>query len=76
MAFTMIRHLEFRMEKQQSKVTIDEMRHELWRVQAGFLQDEITEKWYRIPSPMSPKAKKIYQVFGLKRELQPQELKY
>lgn len=75
MAFTMIRHLEFRMEKQQTKVTIDEMRHELWRVQSSILQDQVTKKWYRIPSAMPLKAKKMYQVFGIKHTLQPHELK-
>lgn len=75
MAFTMIRHLEFRMEKQQTKVTIDEMRNELWRVQSSILKDQVTDKIYKIPSSMPPQAKKIYQVFGIKRVLQPHELK-
>lgn len=74
MAFTMIRHLEFRMEKQQTKVTIDEMRQELWRVQGSILKDDETKKVYRIPSSMPAQAKKIYQVFGIKRSLQPHEV--
>ncbi len=38
------------------------------------LQDEGTGKMYRIPSQMSLKAGKLYQVFGVKRSLQPHEL--
>ena len=74
MAFAMIRSLEFYMEKQQERVTIEEMQQELWRVQASILKDEETGKQYRIPSSISYKARKIYQVLGINRSLQPHEL--
>ena len=74
MAFAMIRSLEFYMEKQQERVTIEEMQQELWRVQSSILKDEETGKQYRIPSSISYKARKIYQVLGLNRSLQPHEL--
>lgn len=74
MAFAMIRCLEFYMEKQQERVTIEEMQYELWRVQASILRDEETGRKYRVPSQMPQKAKKIYQVLGIERSLQPHEL--
>lgn len=74
MAFAMIRCLEFYMEKQQEQVTIEEMRQDLWRVQASILKNEQTGQKYRVPSSMPYKAKKIYQVLGIERSLQPHEL--
>lgn len=74
MAFAMIRCLEFRMEKQQEKISVEDMKQELWRVQSSLLRDNETGKKYRIPSPTPPKARKIYQVFGIHRSLQPIEL--
>jgi transposase len=74
MAFAMIRCLEFYMEKQQEPVTIEEMQHDLWRVQASILKDEETGRQYRVPSQTPQKAKKIYQVLGIERSLQPHEL--
>lgn len=73
MAFAMIRCLEFYMEKQQEPVTIEEMQHDLWRVQASILKDEETGRQYRVPSQTPQKAKKIYQVLGIERSLQPHE---
>jgi len=73
MAFAMIRCLEFYMEKQQEPVTIEEMQHDLWRVQASILKDEETGRQYRVPSQMPQKAKKIYQALGIERSLQPHE---
>jgi hypothetical protein len=61
------------MEKQQEPVTIEEMQHDLWRVQASILKDEETGRQYRVPSQTPQKAKKIYQVLGIERSLQPHE---
>jgi transposase len=73
MAFAMIRCLEFYMEKQQERITIEEMQQDLWRVQASILKDEETGRQYRVPSQTPQKAKKIYQVLGINRSLQPHE---
>jgi transposase len=75
MAFAMIRCLEFYVEKQQERVTIEEMRQELWRVQASILEDKENGKHYRVPSQTPHKAKKLYQVLGIERSLQPHEIK-
>lgn len=73
MAFAMIRCLEFYMEKQQERITIEEMQQDLWRVQASILKDEETGHQYRVPSQTPQKAKKIYQALGIDRSLQPHE---
>ena len=75
MAFCLMRHLEFRVKIQQEKISMDEMRQELWRVQASILQDEQTGKWYRLPAAASYKAKKIYQALGVKRSVRAHEVK-
>jgi hypothetical protein len=67
MAFSLMRHLEYRVGLQQGKISMREMREELWRVQSSYLRDTETEKRYRMPSKVSVVAKKIYQTMGVKR---------
>ena len=67
MAFALMRHLEFRVGVQKEKISMREMREELWRVQSSYLRDTETDKTYRLPSKMNPKINKIYQVMGVKR---------
>ena len=67
LAFALMRHLEFRVRIQYEKVSMKEMREELWRVQSSHLKDTTTGKMYRLPSRMSVKAKKLYQIMGIKR---------
>ncbi len=67
LAFSLIRHLEFRVSLQREKISINEMRSALWRVQSSYLREEGTEKRYRLPSAMSVTAGKLYQVMGIKR---------
>jgi transposase len=67
LAFALIRHLEFRVALQREKISINEMRWALWRVQSSYLAEEGTENRYRLPSAMSVTARKLYQVMGIKR---------
>jgi hypothetical protein len=67
LAFALMRHLEFRVHLQQEKISMNEMRTALWRVQSSYLREEGTEKRYRLPSAMSVVARKLYQVMGIKR---------
>ena len=67
MAFALMRHLEFRVSIQKEKISMTEMRKELWRVQSSYLIDLETKKRYRLPSTMNVTAKKLYQVMGIKR---------
>jgi transposase len=74
MAFSLMRHAQSRLQTHQEKITLDEMRRELYRVQVSILEDATNGKKYRLPSCMSVKAKAIYQVIGIKRELAPCEV--
>lgn len=67
LAFALMRHLEFRVALQQEKVSMNEMRAALWRVQSSYLREDDTENRYRLPSAMSVIARKLYQVMGIKR---------
>lgn len=67
LAFALMRHLEFRVAIQQEKISMNEIRGELWRVQSSYLREDGTENRYRLPSAMSVVARKLYQVMGIKR---------
>lgn len=67
MAFTLVRHAAYRVETQQKKLSIQEIRSELWRTQSSILHDRETGKVYRLPSKMSREARAIYQAFGVAR---------
>lgn len=67
MAFTLVRHAAYRVETQQKKLSIQEIRSELWRTQSSILHDKETGKVYRLPSKMSREARAIYQAFGVAR---------
>lgn len=74
LAFTLIRHMERRLEIQQEKISIEEMRQSLWRVQASLLLDHQTDKRYRLPSSMNREAKMIYQALGIRRKERAEEI--
>lgn len=74
MAFSLMRHAQSRLQTYQEDIALDEMRRELYRVQVSILEDTTNGKKYRLPSCMSAKAKAIYQVMGIKRELAPCEM--
>jgi transposase len=63
-AFTCIRHLEYRVGLQYKKMSPESIRAALVRVQSSILVGPKKEK-YVIPSQASQDARKIYQVMGL-----------
>lgn len=67
MAFTLVRHSTYRIDIQQKKLSIQDIRSELWRTQSSILRDKDTGKIYRLPSKMSAEARSIYQAFGVPR---------
>lgn len=67
LAFTLVRHAEYRIELQKEKISIQELRRRLWRTQVSILKDHKTEKLYRVPSKPNQKTRMIYQTFGLVR---------
>ena len=56
-----------RIEIQKEKMSIEEIRRELWRVQFSVLKDHKNDTTYRVPSRATIATKRIYQTFGLVR---------
>jgi transposase len=73
-AFSCIRHLEYRVKLQYKKISPEEIRRELIHIQVSILKDIKTQKRYCIPSKISLEAKKIYQVMGMKHSTIPFQL--
>lgn len=71
LAYTLLRHAQYRMGLQQRAVSVEVLQNELLGVQASILIDETTGARYRLPSDMSQIAKEIYRAFGHKRNLKP-----
>lgn len=69
-----MRHLEFRVTLQRDKISMNEMRTALWKVQSSYLKETDTDKKYRLPSNMNRVANKLYQVMGIKRVQTVQKL--
>lgn len=67
LAFALVRYAERRIEIQKEKISIQEIRRELWRTQFSILKDHETDKLYRVPSRATSKVRSIYQTFGLVR---------
>jgi transposase len=74
LAFSLIRYAEHRVKLQKEKISIQEMRRGLWRIQSSILKDHETGNYYRVPSQINPIAKKIYQTFGIIRNQKIQKI--
>jgi transposase len=68
LAFALIRYAEHRIELQQSKISIQEIRRALWRTQSSVLKDSKNGKFYRVPSKPNEITRKIYHTFGVLRD--------
>ena len=67
MAFSLMRHLEYRIKITQKKLSPQEILNALNSVQASILIHKKTGDRYRLPSPLKSDARIIYQAFGIKR---------
>ena len=73
MAFTCVRHLEYRVGLQYKKLSPEAIRTALMSVQASILIDPQKQK-YVIPSEGTQDARKIYQTMGLSYSTTPYRL--
>lgn len=71
LAYALLRHAQYRVSLQQETISVSALRNELLRVQASILRDKSTGARYRLPSNLSPVARKIYRTFALQRSLTP-----
>jgi transposase len=62
MAYTLVRHLEYRVRLQYIKLSPEKIRKILLSIQATIFYNTKTNKKYAIPSKISQDAKKIYKL--------------
>jgi transposase len=74
MAFSLMRYLEYEMQKWDMRMSMEQVRDVLWNVQVSILHNETSDSWYRMPSSFSEEAKKIYQIIGVKRSTNVKKL--
>jgi transposase len=75
MAFTLVRHLEYRMYLAGSNLSPERIRAELLRVQASILLDTSTNKKYLLPSNISGIWQSIYKAMNCQRSQSVVEVK-
>jgi transposase len=66
MAFTCVRHLEYRVATQYKKISPEKIKRSLLNVQASIIQDKQHDKQYLIPLATNTTAKQIYRILGIK----------
>lgn len=71
-AYTLVKHMEYRVKLQYEKLSPERIRQILTRVQTTILFDTKQRIRYALPSKMTQEAKKIYQIFRKQRSLTPQ----
>jgi transposase len=74
MAFSLMRYLEYEIRKFDLSISMEAVRETLWNVQVSILRNEAHNSWYRMPSYFSEKARKIYQIVGVKRSINIKKL--
>ena len=70
-AYSLVRHLEYRVKLQYTKLSPEEIRRNLIGVQTSVLYDKTKKIRYGLPSRISKHAKKIYDILQVKRQCTP-----
>ncbi len=66
MAYTLVRHLSYRVKLQYKAMSPEAIRQQLMDVQRSILLDTRTQRRFSLPSSLPLDAEKIYRVMGLK----------
>jgi len=74
MAYTLVRHLEYRVRLQYIKLSPEKIRQILLSIQVSVLYDTKTNKKFAIPSKISNDAKKIYKLMEVPISSTPYKL--
>lgn len=64
-AYALVRYLEHRVRLQYTRLSPEQIRQTLVRVQTSILYDRKKKLRYALPSRLSQDAKKIYQLIGI-----------
>jgi len=71
MAYTLVRHLEYRVRLQYAKLSPEKIRKILLSIQVSILYDTKTKKRFAMPSKISVDAKKIYNLMEVQIDAKP-----
>ena len=74
-AYALVKHLEYRVRLQYIKMSPEKIRQSLIRIQTSILFDKKRKIRYGLPSKMSIDARKIYDIFRIKKNLTPYIIK-
>ncbi len=66
MAYTLVRHLSYRVKLQYKTMSPEAIRQQLMDVQRSILLDTRTRRRFSLPSAIPLDAEKIYRIMGLK----------
>ena len=75
MAYTLVRHLEYRVRLQYKKLSPQRIRDTLLSIQTSILYDTATDRKFTLPSKISNDAKKIYKLMEVPIRTTPTILK-
>jgi len=75
MAYTLVRHLEYRVRLQYKKLSPQKIRNILLSIQSSILYDTSTNRKFSMPSKVSQDAKKIYKLMEVNVKTKPSILK-
>ena len=73
--YSLATFIKYKLDKLNFKLSFEEIKDELNRVQASTVKDKKTNKRFILPSKLTENQKKIYKAFGLKINQQAQILK-
>jgi transposase len=65
-AYSLASFVKYKLDKLNFKLSFEEIKDELNRVQASIVEDSKTKKRFMLPSKLTEIQKKIYKAFGLK----------
>jgi transposase len=71
MAYSVLKFSMFKLRRKNIKLSINDIRKELNKVNAVIVKDTRTDKLYGIPTHMKRSHQQIYAAFGVKRNLVP-----
>ncbi len=75
LAFAIVRFTQERIRIFDESMSVEKIREELSGIEVSILEDEISGKFYQLPSKMNKKANLIYRATGAKRSHRPSEFK-
>jgi transposase len=71
MAFTVMKHALYHLEKHDLPMSFEQLRNELLHAQSSILVDKRTNKMYVLPSKTTQNLRAIYSAFGIHRRETP-----